>query len=251
MSQPVTVRHSEHFILSSTANGESYHIFVQLPSSYSSTEKLYPVLYMPDGDQFFGMVCDIAYLLSHRDSVPELIIVAVGYDSEVPVHFHQRIRDLSPTSIEQFPGSGGGSQFMNFLVSQLMPHIEQTYRVDSSERTFLGASIAGLFALFTMFEHPELCQRWIVSSPSFFWDNQWLFRREEEFASNHTSLPVRLFVSVAELEEANQDLNRLSEVLESRKYSGFSLQTAVIADETHFSVQPAAFAKGLKRVFSQ
>lgn len=249
MNPPVAVRNSEHFAVTSIANGESYHVFIQLPASYHNSDKQYPVLYMPDGDQFFGMVCDTAYLLSHRDGVPEMIIVAVGYGSEVPAHFQQRIRDLSPTPIEQFPGSGGGVQFMSFWVDQLIPHIETNYRVDAKERTFLGASISGLFALSLIFEHPSLFQRCVVSSPSFFWDDQWLLRREAEFAVQHTSFPLRLFLSIAELEEQDHDFNRFREALERRNYEGFRLQSAVISGETHFSVQPAAFAKGLKAIF--
>jgi hypothetical protein len=41
----------------------------------------------------------------------------------------------------------------------------------------------------------------------------------------------------------------LVDVMKSRRYDGLDLQTYLFEDETHFSVIPATFSKGLRAVF--
>ncbi len=46
-----------------------------------------------------------------------------------------------------------------------------------------------------------------------------------------------------------EDLERLAQRLKGRSYASLELMTRVFPDEDHDSVFPAAFARGLRRLF--
>ena len=194
----VTIQDTEEVILSSPEIGQDYHLFIQRPRSYSRSENTYPVLYLLDGDQFFGMTTDIARLLHHRDGVPELLIVGIGYGSHVSDHFNERMRDLSPSAVAQYPSSGGAEAFLQFIREKVIPYVEETYRTRSGDRTLVGISIGGLFALYTLFQHPKVFKRYLISSPSVQWDNGLVFEYEEQAVGQGIELSGKVFLSAGE-----------------------------------------------------
>jgi len=86
-SEPVTsgteatISLTEVKTLHSSAVGRDYRIFVALPLSYSRrTSETYPVVYLLDGDLWFGAVTDpTRFLQWGGKELPELIIVGIGY----------------------------------------------------------------------------------------------------------------------------------------------------------------------------
>jgi len=118
------------------------------------------------------------------------------------------------------------------------------------DRTIAGVSLGGLFPLYVLFHAPETFNRYIAVSPGLVWDDQVTFEYEEEFAKKHSDLPVKLFLSVGGLEGGSViSLGRLHRRLEDRNYAGLEMEMVVMEDETHLSVFPGAFSKGLRTVF--
>ncbi|HLA44643.1 MAG TPA: hypothetical protein VJZ27_14460, partial [Aggregatilineales bacterium] len=62
-------------------------------------------------------------------------------------------------------------------------------------------------------------------------------------------LPVRLFLSVGELESLAYPVNEFMDVLRERGYTGFELETRTIEGERHAGNKPEAFNRGLRFVF--
>lgn len=76
---------------------------------------------------------------------------------------------------------------------------------------------------------------------------------EEQFARDHSDLPVRLYLAAGELEPSLQfldPLDRLSDRLRSRKYEGPELEHVVIPGERHAGVTAEAFTRGLSWAFT-
>ncbi|MBV7337950.1 prolyl oligopeptidase family serine peptidase [Chloroflexi bacterium TSY] len=239
-------------VIHSTHIGEDYHLFIHLPRAYGQTQDRFPVLYLLDGDQFFAMVTDIVKLLRHRKGLAEFIVVGIGYGTDVSEHFNQRMRDLLPSNVEELPSSGGAEEFLKLITDEVIPFVEFTYRIDREKQTIMGASAGGLFALYTLFQAPNIFHNYIVSSPPLDYDDRILFQHEETFAANHDELIAKLFLSVGGVEDAESMVSPLHEfhdLIASRNYAGLETTVVVIDDENHFSVQPAAFVKGLKTIF--
>ena len=87
MTQPTVVRNAQTHHVYAEEIDQAYQLFVQVPYKYSESEASYPVLYLLDGDQFFGMITDTVRLLQHARELPDLIIVGIGYGTDTSDHF--------------------------------------------------------------------------------------------------------------------------------------------------------------------
>lgn len=258
-------------VLQSSAVAQQYLISVALPFHYAERpERTYPVIYVLSGNQFFGMVVEMVRAMNIRVSfcneLPDAIIVGIGYpangslaESHAQI-MHLRMRDLTPERDEgaeqfiqeHFPvpnpaASGGAGRFLQFIHQELVPLIEAEYRADKADRTLMGHSWGGLFALYTLFHQPYLFQRYVVSSPDLTFDY------EQKYAEQNDSLPVRMNLSFGERELNEEELSRFNSfisVLESRQYIRFTLTHQIIANCTHCAVVAPAFQAGLVTVLS-
>jgi uncharacterized protein len=83
MNDPVTaVRNptpTEIRPLSSTYVGQEYRLFISVPASYATSDTVYPVLYLLDGNLTYPLVRPIVEILQVAEAVPEVILVGIGY----------------------------------------------------------------------------------------------------------------------------------------------------------------------------
>ena len=101
--------------------------------------------------------------------------------------------------------------------------------------------------LYVLFHSPETFDRYIVVSPFLSWSDYLIFDYEEGFAKTHADLPVDLFLAVGSRDrEFASDLRDLHRRLEARDYPGLKMDMVVMEDETHLSVFPVAFSRGLR-----
>ncbi len=253
---------SQVSVLPSSASDREYKVLVALPLSYSKYDgKTYPVIYLLDGNFYLDLVTEMSHLYHFFGrQLPELIIVGIGYDMEwktegrLAEFISLRERDLTPTQGSTSPGSGEAGEFLEFIQQDLIPHIDANYRTDPADRTIIGHSYGGLFSLYALFHAPETFNRYVALSPSLSWDARVMFEYEEEFANEHADLPVKLFLSVGELEEEPTErcvssLEEFHRRLEGRNYAGLDMELVIFEGESHASVLPGALTKGLMTIF--
>src|SRR5690606_573797 len=82
----------------------------------------------------------------------------------------KRIDELTPYPHPEYKGGNAG-KYLDFIISSLMPEINQRYRVvQGPEATFIGgSSLGGLFAYYSLLKHPEIFGKGIIFSPSFWY----------------------------------------------------------------------------------
>lgn len=274
---PVSIPNSEVRTLSSKSVGQEYRILVSLPiyPNYAESNDKYPVLYVLDPDTFFGWVTDLARLATGLRAVgyptgsfvpPNLIVVGISYPTTVlrqpKLLVGLRTRDQTPTKSpdDGMSGgiSGGAEKFLRFVRDELMPYINRNYRTDPEDSAIVGHSLGGLFTLYVLFHEPSSFRRYVASSPSLWWDKKVIFEHEREYASKHTELPAKLFLSVGGAEElefpnahSTSNLKELAEILENRKYKGLEWKSHIFEGEGHLSVMGTAICKGISSVFSE
>ena len=82
---------------------------------------------------------------------------------------------------DSFPLSGGAEKFLSFIVKELIPYIDKTYRTDTSSRTIMGHSLGGYFSLFTLLtelkENSTYFGTYVAASPSLDYHNQYLLKQ--------------------------------------------------------------------------
>jgi predicted alpha/beta superfamily hydrolase len=274
--RPVTLWDTEFHTLSSSHVGDSFTIRVALPTDYAETDKTYPVVYLLDADVLFGLVTETARLLQFGGEIPDCFIVGIGYPDPTQ-HLGLRTRDLTPVPDDEgsrawlakmsegrevpiaFRGCGGAEQFLAFLRQELMPYLCEQYRIDPDDTVLAGDSLGGLFALYALFHQPQAFARYIIGSPSIYYGDAITFDYEAAYAAAHDDLPATVFLSAGALEAIYEpafaamlsNVARLTELLSSREYPGLKLTSHIFHDETHLSVIPATFSRGLRAVFNQ
>lgn len=249
-------------VITSTTTGRTYQVSVALPRGYEASSASYPVLYALDANGHFGIVVETARLLEFEKRIPPLVIVGIGY----PLGYFfdtlgKRPLDLTVTEDRtwQFPipdlppleGTGGGPEFFQFLTGELMPLVQAEYRVDEQDRTLLGHSFGGLFAFHALLHGQDAFERFVIISPSLWWDDRVAFQQEEAYAAANRGLAARAFFSVGlnESEQHVASVRDLVPVLTARNYEGFTWTAHFFEDESHDSVVPASISRGLRYVY--
>lgn len=247
---PVTIPNTEVRELKSSATGQSYDIYLHLPGGYAQNQdKKYPIVYVLDGQWDFKLLASIYGGLYFDEFIPEMIIAGITYSGTSPDYDALRAMDYTPATEVEIPGCGGAARFLAFLKEELSPFLESNYRVDTSQRVLLGSSFGGTFTLYALFVEPGYFKGYIAASPAVPYGDRYAFKQEAEYASSHPDLPVRLYLSVGEVEDLAGPAQEFMQVLGGRGYTGLKMATRTVEGERHSGNKPEAFNRGLRFVF--
>ena len=272
-------------IMSKNTNQE-FRISISLPSSYDhKPDTSFPALYVVDGNILFEMVTGISRMMQQGRVIPEMVVVSIGYPLEgfygddfiqffvrrgkdftavVDRQYEQTLANL--LKIEQMEiGTGGAEDFLRFINEELTSLIETRYRINSADKTLLGHSTGGHFALYTLLKQPQIFQRYIVGSPSLGIGQGVLFNMEKEYATQHRELPVKLFLGIGEEEEhasfsrasyldtivSVSNYFRFSAIIEDRGYRDLKFSKKLFEGYGHTDVVGPIISMGLKNVFAK
>ncbi|HET7118521.1 MAG TPA: alpha/beta hydrolase-fold protein [Hanamia sp.] len=195
-------------------------IWLYLPPDYAKSKKKYPVLYMQDGQNLFDDATSYAgewgvdeYLDSIFKKGKKEVIV-VGIDNGLL----KRMNEYNPWKFQNY-GKGEGNQYVDFLVENLKPFIDQHYRTLKSKRnTFIaGSSMGGLISLYAALKYPKVFGGAGIFSPSF-WTASGI---DSTVISGAKKMKSRLFFYAGGKEEDSMipDMKRIEKEIKSRSSS--------------------------------
>jgi predicted alpha/beta superfamily hydrolase len=251
-STHVTIPYTEVKQIRSTATGRNYDIYIRLPDAYAQNRsKKYPVLYSLDAQWDFKMLDSIYSGLLYDGFIPEIIIVGITYSGDNADYGALRSMDYTPVHDAFIPGSGDAPKFLAFIKEELVPFVDANYHTDTSRKYLLGSSFGGTFTLYAMFTDPTFFSRYIASSPVVTYGNRFAYQQEADYFKSHTDLPVRLFVSVGELEDLSYPVKEFTQILDGRDYPGLEMEVRVIEGERHASNKPESYNRGLRFILEK
>lgn len=250
----VSIWNTETRKIKSKSNNEEYTLFINTPRNYKQTNKDYPVVYLLDADYTFGTARDAVESMLFGQEVPEMIIVGIAYDKDFETWFAKRIRDYTSTNDTSmaylYPGGGGSEKFLKFINDELIPYVDKNFRVVPNERTLVGYSFGGLFGFYSLFKSPQTFSRYLLISPSLWWDNKLAFAWEKDFAKQASDIKAKMYLTVGGNEtEMKPPLLDMINLLKSHNYPDLMMTFEETPDRTHFSVFAPAFTKGIKEIF--
>lgn len=241
-------------VLPSTFTKTRYHIFVRLPKDYNEdAHKSYPVVYHLDGNVYHHSISAAVNKLSRRKEIPfEPIVIGIGYENAY-VMDSLRTRDYTflASRKDSIPISGGGDLFYNFIRLELMPHIDSIYRTDISNRTIMGHSLGGYFALYAMSRDDKelLFNNFIAASPSIYYQEDFVTRFQKDLKESRSS--GKVFISIGELEldkNSRRDFEQLSTVLS--KYGQNKVKFKEYKNLEHLGTANPSFQDGIKFIMN-
>ena len=235
-----------------------YKISITLPEHYDATNITYPVLYVTDANSNFATAAQVTEQLQKKRSLPPMIVVGIGFRTDSLAKL-LRLRDMTPDYDPALPRSHAGrsSLFLRFIKEQLMPYIRSHYRA-SADAGYVGTAIGGVFGLYVLFHEPQTFHRYLIISPSIWYDSALVFKYEHLYAQTHHDLPARVCLSAGGLEETQAtfthmetNIKKLAAGLANRHYPGLRIKTQMLEKETHFSVLPPALSHGLVELYRE
>ncbi len=242
--------------------GRTYKLYVATPPGYGrpeNAERLYPVIYLNDGELFF-LAASGGPLLSYYNRVlEETIVVGISYAvGEDPLASRQR--DLTPVVDASFANpTGGAPDYLALIKDKIIPLIEDAYRTDAHRRTLAGHSLGGTFAVYALLTDPELFANYIIVSPALWVASHSSAGLESAYAGAHEDLPARVYMAVGDLEGPKGGLKAIDMVndeiafaarLRSRNYKDFQLRDEVLdGGVNHATAFPIAYLRALEWLF--
>lgn len=221
---------------------------IYFPEGYDQNDSLrYPVIYLLDGssDEDFIHIAGLVQFcnFSWVNIVPKSIVVGIANVD--------RKRDFTfPTTIvkdkKDFPTTGGSQKFISFIEKELQPFIDKNYKTNSS-KTIIGQSLGGLLATEILFKKPTLFDRYIIISPSLWWDKESLLLIKPLTLS--PGLHRKTFVYVAVGKEGKimeTDAKKLVSILAESHPKNMKLSFQYFPDENHASILHNAVYKAFE-----
>lgn len=250
-----------------------YDIFVSVPTSYRTSTRRYPVVFVADAPYAFPVVRAISKRVGDTGKgLEEFIIVGLGYARGDTAHYARR-RDYTPTPstekglVSDMPGRpllfGEAEGFRRYIATEVFPFIEKNYRANMGRKVFIGHSYGSLLGLQALFTEPSMFNTYILGSPSLWYGNRVMFAREKAYAAAHKDLRAKVYLGVGELEGAKpgkhgynsgddmvgdmvSDMQQFEKLLKSRRYPGLRIESRVFPGDDHFTVAPGIATRGLK-----
>ncbi|EDV8900919.1 alpha/beta hydrolase [Salmonella enterica] len=148
-----------------------YRVWTAVPNKAAPASG-YPILYMLDGNAVMDRLNDELLKQLAEKSPP--VIVAVGYQTNLPFDLNGRAYDYTPaaesgktdTRNEYFSRkSGGSNDFRQLLETRIGPKVEQGLNIDRHRRGLWGHSYGGLFVLDSWLSSPYF-RAYYSASPS-------------------------------------------------------------------------------------
>ncbi|MGC2058539.1 MAG: alpha/beta hydrolase-fold protein [Candidatus Sulfotelmatobacter sp.] len=187
---------------------------VWLPPGYDDAEngdRFYPVLYLNDGQNLFESstafggvewgVDETADRLICEGTIRPLIIVGIDNTGKDRIREYMPHRSMHPMMLRV-----QGRRYPDFLIREVMPFVENTYRIATSpENTGLGGSSLGaLIALYTAISRPGVIGRLLLESPSL-----WASNRQAIKESRAVRIwPEKIFLAAGTAEAGTPERSR-------------------------------------------
>ena len=170
---------------------------IYLPEGYNKNDSIrYPVIYLLDGsaDEDFIHIVGLVQFNSFEwiNQVPKSIVVGIATVD--------RKRDFTfSTTIQKdkkaYPTAGHSDKFISFIEKELQPFIETKYKTNN-DKTIIGQSLGGLFATEVLFKKPTLFNKYIIISPSLWWDNGSLLNQNSILLTDNFNQQINIYIGV-------------------------------------------------------
>ena len=86
--------------------------------------------------------------------------------------------------------------------------------MDPNDATIAGISLGGLFPSWVLLNQPETFQRYVIISPSIWWNQEEVWKWESHFAQNHNDINAKVFVTAGGL-ETSEELKKVQPLINS------------------------------------
>ncbi|GGF24861.1 alpha/beta hydrolase [Flavobacterium limi] len=240
--------------------GETRILNVYLPEGYKPDDATkYPVIYLLDGsaDEDFIHICGLVQFNSFEwiNQVPKSIVVGIAtVDRRRDFTFLTTIE----TDKKRFPTAGHSDKFIAFIEKELQPFIDKKYKTTES-KTIIGQSLGGLLETEILLKKPSLFNRYVIVSPSLWWDNGSMLNQDSEIFKEGFKQPTEIYIAVGkegltptEIPRVMEvDANLLAEKIKASKNKNIKVFFDYLPGENHATILHPAVSNSFRFFYPQ
>lgn len=213
---------------------------IYLPEGYNPKDSTkYPVIYLLDGsaDEDFIHIVGLVQFNSFEwiNQVPKSIVVGiVSVDRKRDFTFPSKIQE----DLEKYPTTGHSDKFISFIETELQPFIQKNYKTNES-KTLIGQSLGGLLSTEILVKKPHLFNKYIIVSPSLWWDNGSLLNQAvSDFENTEVYIGVgKEGLTPSKIPRVMEvDANLLSEKIKKLQYKEVNVIFDYLPQENHATI---------------
>ena len=158
-----------------------------------------------------------------------------------------------PTHVKGYDPSGEAKQFIDFLENKLVPYIVVNYRADSSDFCFFGHSAGGLLGTHILMEKPYLFNKYIIGSPSYWWDDREIINRlqNKEFIGNSKTIKFYSYIGDQEGNMMLYGWRDFNKIFITKIDSTVNFKKKLYKNENHITVTLTAFSKAVEFIYAE
>ena len=244
--------------LQSKELGEKRTLNIYLPPGYDAKDTVqYPVIYLLDGsaDEDFIHVVGLVqfYNFEWVNEVPKAIVVGIAtIDRRRDFTFQPTdtaMRSIAPTG-------GHSDKFIAFIEKELQPYMATKFKTNS-DKTLIGQSLGGLLASEVVLRKSNLFNRYIIVSPSLWWNNGSLLEEHSAILSADYKQTTEIYIGVgkegltptAVPRVMEVDANLLADKLKGTESQNVHVTFDYLPEENHATIGHQAVSNGLKAVY--
>lgn len=247
--KPINI--GEQVQLFSKVLNENRTLNIYLPEGYQENDTThYPVIFLLDGsmDEDFIHIVGLVqyYTFPWIQRIPKSIVVGIANVD--------RRRDFTgetniPSDLKHSPTGGHSANFIAFIEKELIPFMIQNYPTQNT-RTIIGQSLGGLLATEILFTKPYLFFKYIIISPSLWWNDGALLKTQPDILNADFKQPIDIYIGVGKEglspspinHVMEVDANLLAEKIGSKKNKNVTYFFDYLPEENHATVtHPAVF----------
>lgn len=240
--------------------GENRILNIYLPEGYNPKDaEKYPVIYLLDGsaNEDFIHISGLVQFNSFEwiNQVPKSIVVGIATVD--------RKRDFTfATTLEKdkkrFPTTGHSDKFIAFIEKELQPFIDKKYKTTDS-KMIIGQSLGGLLSSEILLKKPSLFNKYVIVSPSIWWDNGSILNIDSQILQENFKQPTEIYIAVGkegltptEIPRVMEvDANLLAEKIQASKSKNIKVFFDYFPNENHGTILHLAVFNSFKFFYPQ
>lgn len=206
-------------------------IWIYLPADYATSKRKYPVLYMHDGQNIFDTSTagygewGVDEIMDKYPIAKQCIIIGIDHGG------NERVMEYNPYDSKY--GKGKGSLYVDFLVKNLKPYIDDNYRTlsDAQHTAIAGSSMGGLISTYAVLKYPDVFGTAGVFSPAY-WLAPDIFNYAEKQQLNSYN---RFYFACGDQEnkEMVPDMEKMAALIKAKGAAAAQSPSIVLKGEKH------------------
>ncbi|WP_121666574.1 alpha/beta hydrolase [Mesonia aquimarina] len=154
-----------------------------LPENLEIKKDSLSLLVLLDGDDYSGIAKNLTSLYEFGDKISPTVIISLPSTRESRWTYYTPTKDT--TKIEKgfedlYSSTGKFDEFADFVHNELIPSVEEKYKINFNQKTIFGHSLGGLGSLSFAVLRPEIFDNYIAASPSTMYDQHFIFKTIEK-----------------------------------------------------------------------